>query len=633
MENLFMAEEPVTKWWAVGATEESTVRKYVSFLYKHAMFGGHVGLPQDIRNENPNRSLDSTRGMYDMLEVYAVPSTTCLVGTVVNFMPDTGINPDGITYVYPCEDVTKPLGYMIVKASPDAYGICVVSGILEVPLNYEKGSTIPESEYRDYVEYDLDSALFKFSDTGYPVYNVYQDVDGDWIAIILWGKGAGVGSGNGAEYNGPFAVSVDHYDEEVPNKMWINCKDGDVIINQIFRRTCAGFEYIAPDTEQNETDELLGNVSLSTGESLWLGVSYIEVTEEDVTYDDLEFFFVTTTGTPWDTSGTSYFRIAENNEDEGLIQIQYGDIRYNRFRAGENIIIERERTNYAIKISAPYRGPFDVEVSDIEPVTNNNNEVTGFSGKIGIFDSSYVIPLVLHPYAGKIVVGASQTKVYGEQELPFTIENDTSADVYIYEDEGSYSYAIIGRNDTQSLQDLQGKFYTRLATFNISGFVLQIQHGDIVQRKDDSGQSGEDLQDLVVTPGVVGATVSITSGETSAKFKGDGNVDVTTIRRYATSAERTQWGERSAGIAGSTSTALKGAGWRGIYHAYDGSAMTEVSESATFSWQGRTVEVEYPLIVPTTTDAEIDIISRYVSGLRSDVTVNISRPAVATPST
>ena len=135
--------------YTIGARDVSTARKYLSYLHLHSMFGGHVGLPRNIRNEEANRSLDSTRGTYDMLDVYTISGVTLEAGSVVNFNTEDDNNVLGNTYVYPVTDVSKPLGYMVTEVSPTTQGVCVVSGVLEVPLVYMKGSSESEFEKKD----------------------------------------------------------------------------------------------------------------------------------------------------------------------------------------------------------------------------------------------------------------------------------------------------------------------------------------------------------------------------------------------------------------------------------------------------------------------------------------------------
>ena len=630
--------EVVSTWWSVGAEDQATVRKYLSYLHKHSLFGGHVGLPENIRNKDANTSLDSSRGIYDMLEVYSVSGTVCPTGTLVNFKTDDTNNVEGITYVYPCIDVTKPMGYMVTQAEPDVWGVCVVQGILEVPLIYAKGSSLIERT--DYVEYDVETATFKFSNDGYPVFNVYQDVDGDWIAIILFGDMNGDGI---IQYDGPFAVSIDHYDAEVSDKIWINCNGGDVVFNQTFSRSCDGFNYIIPDTSQNQTDASLNNIALNLGESLWLEV----VVTKNSSVDSLSFSFFSSVSAPSiieNNLDVFYIRIAKYDTSYGLIQCQYGNIFITRLKEGENIEILHNINSASLKISAPYRGPFDVELLHVFLTKSEASDATeddvDLSGQLKITDTSYstaegvLLAESGTPIAGHVVVGTeSPVPVIGSLSLNFKCEKTSSVYVYLYRDDstGKYEFDVCGIYNKSS--KLNNKFATKIAYIDSFGNVVQLQYGDIVQpysggsnnnnNNSNSGNSGssnnstgkKDYQDLIGTGIDNGASLHLTESSANVDFKGEGSVEILKIRRYAEPGERESWGIRSDGIAGSNELVYKGAGWRGIYHAYDGSVMTEVSEVASFEVGGTSYDVEYPLIIPTTTDAEIEILSRYVSGL------------------
>lgn len=202
-----MADDKENKQtFSIGAFDLPTAEKYVRFLDKHTSFGGHTGLPKEMRNKNPNHSLDFSLGIYQTVDVYAVPPNKCVIGSVVNFVIDNDYNPEGVTYVYPCNNTDAPMGYMISNASAEVIGICVVHGVLEVPLVYPKNTPHSEVEKKDYVQYNIEYEAFEFADSGYPVFNVYQDADGDWIAIILFGGEKGYGAGD--IYDGPFATKV-----------------------------------------------------------------------------------------------------------------------------------------------------------------------------------------------------------------------------------------------------------------------------------------------------------------------------------------------------------------------------------------------------------------------------------------
>ena len=277
-----------------------------------------------------------------------------------------------------------------------------------------------------------------------------------------------------------------------------------------------------------------------------------------------------------------------------------------------------------------YRGPFKVILDDVLPIVpENDDEDAGMIGHITIWDETDPFnytpgPVVLIP-GGKVIVDTQRNYVDGIYYHSFRCEHDTIADVFLYKkNDYEYDYIVVGYfNDTEGGKTfLQDKFYTRLATITPDG-IEQVQFGDVVQPVSVSGGTTHDYQDLTTHVGVAGATIGLTDSNSKVKFMGDGTVDVIKIRSSATLEERQDWGERPDGIPGSTASVYKNAGWRGIYHTLNGDVMTEVSESATFEIDGHMVEMEYPLIVPTTTDDEIYIISQYVSGNRDDVTASI----------
>lgn len=274
-----------------GGTEEEAM-KYVRYLHRNALFGTHTGLPPQIKNSKMNESLVSNIGDYSVLDVYAKQLTKCMIGTVVNFILDNTVNPLGETYVYPCTDKNKPMGYMISDATPDTMGVCLVHGVLEVPLYYFGA----EGEKKNYVEYDLENKCFKFSDSGYPVFNVYQDVDGDWIAIILFGDVS-----SDYEYDGPFAVSVAGV---TGSTMFVDIASGDFIHEN--------------DRNHFDDEDLMSNIALGSGETLWLNTYLSGAT--------WSYSFEARNASPTQSPGGSlWYRIAENTGND-LVQLQYGDI-------------------------------------------------------------------------------------------------------------------------------------------------------------------------------------------------------------------------------------------------------------------------------------------------------------------
>lgn len=295
------------KTYTIGAFDLPTAEKYVRFLNKHTSFGGHTGLPKEMRNKNPNHSLDFSLGIYQTVDVYAIPPNKCYIGDVVNFYKDNTMNPEGITYVYPCENTDAPMGYMISNTSADVVGICLVHGVIEVPLVYPKNSSYSDVVKKDYVQYDIERGAFDFADSGYPVFNVYQDVDGDWIAIILFGND----NKEGAVYDGPFATTIAGV---TGSTMYVNVAEGD-IVDKHYRYTCPEIVY--------GDEDLTDDICLNTGETLWLGVYDTEVLS--LGFGSTCTFFVSS-DVPVDlTGGTSFYRIAENDNGK-LRQLQYGDV-------------------------------------------------------------------------------------------------------------------------------------------------------------------------------------------------------------------------------------------------------------------------------------------------------------------
>ena len=279
--------------YTVGAVDLETAKRYVRFLDRHANYGGHTGLPKEMRNKNPNESLETSLGIYDTVDVYSLPPDKCPIGTVVNFTTDINVNPEGLTYVYPCTDIDAPIGYMITNAEPDVCGVCLVHGVIEVPLYYFDET----EEKKDFVEYDIESESFKFADSGYPVFNVYQDADGDWIAIILFGND----NKKGAVYDGPFATTIAGV---TGSTMYVNVASGDFIQENV--------------RSHFDDENLMSDIALVSGETLWLNTYLSGGTRS--------YSFEARTAPPTQSPGGSlWYRIAENTGND-LVQLQYGDI-------------------------------------------------------------------------------------------------------------------------------------------------------------------------------------------------------------------------------------------------------------------------------------------------------------------
>lgn len=100
------------------------------------------------------------------------------------------------------------------------------------------------------------------------------------------------------------------------------------------------------------------------------------------------------------------------------------------------------------------------------------------------------------------------------------------------------------------------------------------------------------------------ATVSVSVNPGSAKFRGDGTVKITQVRSTATPEEMADWGDRPDGTP-------KNAGWRGIIPLPNGDVMTEVTIGVEIDG----VETDIPLIVPSTTDDDLNIIASLAMGL------------------
>lgn len=101
----------------------------------------------------------------------------------------------------------------------------------------------------------------------------------------------------------------------------------------------------------------------------------------------------------------------------------------------------------------------------------------------------------------------------------------------------------------------------------------------------------------------------VTGGTGAVKFEGDGTVQVSLkARRYASAEEIAEWGRRYNPATGEMDGDPKNAGWRGIITLANGDIMTEYGMSREFDGE----EIGYPLIVPTTTDAELEIIAQAI---------------------
>lgn len=145
--------------------------------------------------------------------------------------------------------------------------------------------------------------------------------------------------------------------------------------------------------------------------------------------------------------------------------------------------------------------------------------------------------------------------------------------------------------------------YTRLAK-NEGGVVKQIQFGDITDAPQPKGVTGIKTDIVDDLPSVI-----LTGGTGAVKFEGDGTVQVSLkARRYATPEEIEEWGRRYNPETGQMDGDYKNAGWRGIIALENGSVMTEYGVSSEIDG----VEIAYPLIVPTTTDAELETIAQAI---------------------
>lgn len=460
-----------------GGTEEEAI-KYVRYLHRNALFGTHTGLPQKIRNSKMNESLVSNIGDYSVLDVYAYPQTKCIIGTVVNFHIINDVNPLGETYVYPCTDRNKPMGYMISDATSEELGVCLVHGVLEVPLYYFSGST---EEKKDFVEYDIENACFKFSDSGYPVFNVYQDVDGDWIAIILFGDVS-----SDYEYDGPFAVSVAGI---TGSTTYVNVNSGDVLFN---------------DIRGTYDEDLTTKVALNTGESVWLKTS---ITGNTHAYD-----LIATSTIPIDGSTVFYTELAKN-VDGNIVQNQYGDIRYSRTKliAGSDRII-----------LSPANGLGDVTidvnegaVGTTQDLTLTGSTVEGSTASIGITDSTSKINIVpendLYVRTGtnELIIGSTTTayidvvtSVSGTNDASISFSNINGLAKTIHIKAGSniqlsadgttgIIVSATGGSVTPYVQDLTHSFSTGTATLGLTGSAITVSFTTAGNTYIEEGSNGE----------------------------------------------------------------------------------------------------------------------------------------------
>lgn len=462
-----------------GGTEEEAI-KYVRYLHRNALFGTHTGLPQKIRNSKMNESLVSNIGDYSVLDVYAYPQTKCIIGTVVNFHISNDVNPLGETYVYPCTDRNKPMGYMISDATSEELGVCLVHGVLEVPLYYFSGST---EEKKDFVEYDIENACFKFSDSGYPVFNIYQDVDGDWIAIILFGDVS-----SDYEYDGPFAVSVAGV---TGSTTYVNVNSGDVLFN---------------DIRGTYDEDLTTKVALNTGESVWLKTS---ITGNTHAYD-----LIATSTIPIDGSTVFYTELAKN-VDGNIVQNQYGDIRYSRTKliAGSDRII-----------LSPANGLGDVTidvnegaVGTTQDLTLTGSTVEGSTASIGITDSTSKINIIpendLYVRTGtgtnELIIGSTTTayidvvtSVSGTNDASISFSNINGLAKTIHIKAGSniqlsadgttgIIVSATGGSVTPYVQDLTHSFSTGTATLGLTGSAITVSFTTAGNTYIEEGSNGE----------------------------------------------------------------------------------------------------------------------------------------------
>lgn len=110
-------------------------------------------------------------------------------------------------------------------------------------------------------------------------------------------------------YDGPFAVHADHYDENTPTTMYVQANSGRIMIDQTSVFSTAPAEGVY--------------TTLGSGQVLWLKVDFS--TMSNITTSLLaaaETFYT-------DTQSVIYIRLAKN-VDGTLRQYQFGDIKYRR---------------------------------------------------------------------------------------------------------------------------------------------------------------------------------------------------------------------------------------------------------------------------------------------------------------
>ena len=118
------------------------------------------------------------------------------------------------------------------------------------------------------------------------------------------------------------------------------------------------------------------------------------------------------------------------------------------------------------------------------------------------------------------------------------------------------------------------------------------------------GATGIEASIVDDTPAAV-----LIGGTGAVKFTGEGTVQVKmNARRHATEEEIEDWGRRYNPATGEMDGDWKNAGWRGIITLENGDVMTEYGMSDEIDG----VEVGYPLIVPDTTDEELDVIAEAI---------------------
>ena len=186
-------------------------------------------------------------------------------------------------------------------------------------------------------------------------------------------------------YDGPFAVHADHYDENTPTTMYVQANSGRIMIDQTSVFSTAPSEGVY--------------TTLGSGQVLWLKVDFSNMSSISTSLLAAAETFYT------DTQSVIYIRLAKN-VDGTLRQYQFGDIKYRR--QGVSKLTSTDTSTAAISTQYGYEtgtGPLNLTVYSGSTPTPPTPPVS--SG--GMMFPNYMNLADTSPYGTSMYEGISYT--------------------------------------------------------------------------------------------------------------------------------------------------------------------------------------------------------------------------------